>query len=158
IKVSEAGGKVDKDQRVWVSVDWAKAPKDATNGTVTLSGAGSSVTVKVDAFNPTEVTRANLKGFVEGEGVVSIEPEHYTKKVDSGGNKWVRIEDYGRTLSGMRAMSPVDVSTTPMKDSPSLEYQMYLFSSGSAEVTLITSPILNYVAGRGVQVAVSMDG
>ena len=48
--------------------------------------------------------------FVEGEGVVSIEPEHYTRKTDAGENRWVRIEDYGRTLSGMRATCKAKLS------------------------------------------------
>jgi hypothetical protein len=46
-----------------------------------------SLTVKVDAFNPTEVTRDSLQGFVEGEGVVSIEPEHFTKKTGPGSRR-----------------------------------------------------------------------
>jgi hypothetical protein len=49
------------------------------------------------------MTRDSLQGFVEGEGFVSIEPEHYTRKTDAGENRWIKIEDYGRTLSGMRA-------------------------------------------------------
>ena len=157
IVLSETKGTVDKDQRLWVSVDWKRAPKGAASGTVTLSGATNTITVKVDALNPAEVTRENLKGFVEGEGVISIEPEHFTKNTAAGANRWVKIEDYGRTLSGMRATSPVDVSATPAKDSPSLEYQVYIFNAGEAKVDLITSPALNFSPDRGVQIAVSLD-
>ena len=157
IVLSQASGSVDKDQRLWVSVDWTKAPADAANGTITLTGATNTVTVAVSELNPTQVTRNNLNGFVEAEGVVSIEPEHYSKKNDVGVNRWERIEDYGRTLSGMRAMSPVDTSATPQKDSPSLEYRMYLFSAAPPSVTVETSPMLNSTPGRGVQLAVSLD-
>ena len=145
------------DARVLVNVNWDKAPKGLANGTIKISGAGGSVTVNVNAFNPTEVTRDTLKGFVEGEGMVSIEPEHYTRKTDAGANRWVRIEDYGRTLSGMRATSPSDGSATPMKDSPCLEYQTYLFSTGPAEVVAVTSPILNVFPVRGIELAMSLD-
>ena len=157
IKLSEAKGSVDKDQRLWVSVDWAKAPKGAATGTVTLTGLTNNVIVKVDAFNPTEVTRQNLQGFVESDGVVSIEPEHFTKKIDVDGNRWERIDGYGRTLSGMRATSPSDGSLTPQKDSPSLAYRMYLFSTNPVEVDAITSPILNIFPDRGIQLAMSLD-
>jgi hypothetical protein len=125
---------------------------------VKIFDATNKVVVKVNAFNPTEPTRGSVKGFVEGEGFVSIEPEHFTKKTDAGANRWIKIQDYGRTLSGMRATQPVDaLSATPGKDSPYLEYQTYLFSTGAVEVATITSPTLNFAPGRGLRVAVSFD-
>jgi hypothetical protein len=158
ILLSETKGTVVKDKRLWISVDWSKASKGMTSGMVTLIGTSNSVTVKVNAFNPAEVTRDSLQGFVEGDGFVSIEAEHYTKKTDTGANRWIKIDDYGRTLSGMRAMAPVDApGATPGKDSPCLEYQMYLFSTGKVEVAAILAPTLNFVPGRGLRYAVSFD-
>jgi hypothetical protein len=158
IVLSENKGALEKDKRLWVSVDWGKAPKGAASGTVTLAGTGTNVTVKVNAFNPTEVMRDSLQGFVEGDGFVSIEAEHYTRKTDTGANRWIKIDDYGRTLSGMRAMAPVDASSAiPGKDSPCLEYQMYLFSTGKVEVVSIIAPTLNFMPGRGLRFAVSFD-
>ncbi len=158
ISVSETGGTIEKDKRLWVSIDWDKAPKNAASGTVNISGAGGEVAVKVNAFNPTEITRNTLNGFVEGEGVVAIEPEHYTRRTEAGKNRWIKIEDYGRTLSGMRATGPVDApGAIPQKDSPSLEYTMYLFSTGAVDVVTVTSPILNFAPDRGVRFAVSLD-
>ncbi|MGD0206566.1 MAG: glycosyl hydrolase 115 family protein [Verrucomicrobiota bacterium] len=158
IVLSENKGALEKDKRLWVSVDWSKVPRGAASGTVTLAGTGVNVTVKVNAFNPTEVTRDSLQGFAEGEGFVSIEAEHYTKKTDTGANRWIKIDDYGRTLSGMRAEAPVDApSAIPGKDSPGLEYQMYLFSTGKVDVAAIMAPTLNFVPGRGLQYAVSFD-
>jgi hypothetical protein len=158
IIVSEQNGSVEKEKRLWASVDWSKAPKGASSGTLKLTGATNDVVVKVNAFNPTEPTRVTVKGFVEGEGSVSIEPEHFTKKTDAGENRWIKIQDYGRTLSGMRATQPVNApSATLGKDSPCLEYKTYLFSTGAVEVVTITSPTLNFVAGRGLRVAVSFD-
>jgi hypothetical protein len=158
IVLSETHGTVTKDKRVWVSVDWKRAPKGATMGRVKITGAGEEVTVGLEAFNPTEVTRKSLKGFVEGEGVVAIEPEHYATNTNAGSNCWMRIEDYGRTLSGMRASGPVDApSATPGKNSPCLEYDVYLFEAGNVEVETITSPVLNFMPDRGVQFAISFD-
>ena len=158
IELSETNGTVEKDRRPWVGVDWSRAPKGASTGTVTLTGAGQHVTVKVEAFNPTDVTRDSLAGFVEGEGYVSMEAEHFTKKTEAGANRWIKIDDYGRTLSGMRAESPVDVAgLAPGKDSPCLEYRMYLFSTGKVEVAAILAPTLNFIPGRGLRYAVSFD-
>jgi hypothetical protein len=158
IVLSEATGTIGEDKRLWVSLDWRKVPHGAARGSVKLSGAGGEVTVGVAAFNPAEVTRASLQGFVEGEGFVSIEAEHYARKIDAGASRWIRIENYGHTLSAMRATAPVDApAATPGKDSPCLEYRMYLFGTGRAEVTAVLAPTLNFLPHRGLQVAVSFD-
>jgi hypothetical protein len=116
------------------------------------------VVVNVEAFNPPDVTRASLQGFAEGAGLISIEPEHFTKKTDIGTNRWIKVEDYGRTLSGMRANSVIDApAVTPGKDSPSLEYRMYVFTPGAVTTNLILAPTLNFQPGRGLRLAVSFD-
>jgi hypothetical protein len=158
ITLAEAGSTVDQDKRLWVGVDWSKAPKGASTGTVQFSGANTNFTVKVTALKPSEVTPASLQGFVEGEGIVAIEPEHFTRRSGGAAGDWIKIEDYGRTLSGMRAESPVDgPEATPGKDAPCLEYQMYLFSTGDAEVMTITSPSLNFDPAHGLSFALSFD-
>ena len=157
IVLSEAKGTITQDTRLWVSIDWTTAPKGSANGTIRIAGAGKEVFINVDAFKP-DVTRTSLQGFAESAGTISIEPEHFTKKTDSGSNRWIRVEDYGRTLSGMRADSVVDAPTvTPGKDSPSLEYRMYVFSPGAVTANLVLAPTLNFQPGRGLRLAVSFD-
>ncbi len=114
-----------------VAIDWERVPVGTTTGIVTITGHGREVTVQVEAFKPAEVTRDSLVGFAEGQGVVSIEPEHHTKNSAAGANHWARVAGYGRTLSGMRAEGLVDASAAvPGKDSPCLEYRLYLFHDG----------------------------
>jgi hypothetical protein len=48
-------------------------------------------------------------------------------------------------------------SVTPPANSPSLEYQMYLFHAGRIEVESILAPTLNFVPGRGLRFAISFD-
>jgi hypothetical protein len=135
-----------------------QGPPGAAAGAVRVAGVNTNFKVEVAAFNPAEVTRDSLQGFVEGEGLVSIEPEHCTKIIDAGASRWIKIEDYGRTLSGMRAAGPLDApEAAPGKDSPCLEYRMYLFHAGDAEVMAIAAPTLNFVPGRGLRFAVSFD-
>lgn len=158
IVLSADKGAIDKEQRVWVSVDWTKAPKGAASGTVKISGASGEVSVKVSAFNPAEPARETVQGFVESEGLVSIEAEHFTKNAVAGTSRWEKVEDYGRTLSAMRAYAPVDApSATPGRDSPCLEYRMYLFSPGQLATYLVVAPTLNFDPSRGLRVAVSFD-
>ncbi len=72
-------------------------------------------------------------------------------------NRWVQIQNYGRTDSGMRAEGPAEVLATPGKDSPCLEYKMYLFSSGKVDVESIVGPTLSFMPGRPVRYAVAFD-
>ncbi len=158
ITISETRGKIEKDKRIQVSVDWNKAPKGETTGTVKVEGTDTRIDVKVIAFNPAEINPESLKGFVEGEGYVSIEAEHFTRKTDAGTNRWIKIDDYGHTLSAMRATADVDApSAMPGKDSPCLEYQMYLFSTGKFDITLTLSPTLNFIPDRSLKYGISID-
>jgi hypothetical protein len=158
IVVSSRHGSVAKDERLWVSIDWAKAPKGAASGSVKIAQGDTAVNVKVDAISTPDVTRNTLTGFVEDGGVVSIEPEHYTSKTDAGDLKWARVQDYGRTLSAMRGQGPVDFGPLdPAKGSPHLEYKAYFFTSGEATVDSILAPNLAFIPGRDLHFAVSID-
>ena len=159
--VSERGI-AENDQRIWVSVDWDKAPPGASEGSVIISGPDShTATIKVHVLNPSYPTRAGLQGFVEGDGYVSIEAEHFTRKNEGGGVRWEKIDDYGRTLSSMTIFPVTSKSVMPPTgsptSSPSLEYQMYLFHPGKIEVESILAPTLNFVPGRGLRFAISFD-
>ncbi len=101
IAVSVAAGTVDQDQRIEVSIDWDRVPKGTLTGGVKIAGAGAEVTVGVSVFNPAAPTRETVRGFVESEGVISIEAEHFARNQPAGENRWVRLADYGRTLSGL---------------------------------------------------------
>jgi hypothetical protein len=148
----------NNDKRILIGLDESKLPKGKTEGIIKIAGTEKEVLVKVNAFNPTEIKNEKPKAFVESAGVISIEAEHYSKNIEQGDRKWIKVEDYGLTLSGMRATAPANVpAATPGKDAPCLEYPIYLFSKDSIQVTLVTSPLLNFMPGRDIRVAVSFD-
>ena len=158
IVLSKTQGTIDKELRIQVSIDWSKAPKGKAEGSVQVTGPGAKETsVTINSFNPPEPNRTSLEGFVESNGYVSIEAEHYTKKIDAGSVRWERIEDYGRTLSAMTIFPVTAQSVTPPQNSPCLEYKMYLFNPGKIEVEAIVAPTLNFVPDRGLRYAVSFD-
>jgi hypothetical protein len=157
IMLSATNGMVEKDQRLWISIDWSKAP-GATHSYVEITGTDAKpVIVDVDVFNPAQPKRDSLDGFVEANGCVSIEAEHYTKKINADSAGWEKIDNLGRTLSGMAIFPVTAQSVTPPANSPHLEYQMYLFHPGKIEVESIISPTLNFVLGRGLRFAISFD-
>ena len=158
IKISESRGRVEQEKRVWVSVDWRHAPEGEGRGSVRISSSsGENVTVKVDAFRPAVPEREKLHGFAEANGYVSIEAAHYTKKVDGASARWENIDDLGRTLSAVTVFPVAAESLLPGQDAPYLEYKMYLFHTGSVTVEAILDPTLDFVPGRGLRYAVSID-
>lgn len=157
IELSSTKGAIDDQQRLWVSIDWSKAPAGDSNGEVKLAGAGEEVTLKINAYNPAPPDSISPGTFVEGDGYVSIEAEHYTNRVDAGPVHWAKIPDYGRTGSSMSVFPVTARSVNPPKDSPCLQYKMYLFHSGPVIVKSILAPTLNFLANRDLRFAVSFD-
>jgi hypothetical protein len=158
IGLSESKGTIEKVKRVWVSVDGSKVPAGHASGTVKIAGSGAeNVIVNVNVFRPQEITRESLDGFVESDGYVSIEAAHYDKKVDGPAARWEKIDDLGRTLSSMSVFPVTAESAMPTQNSPRLEYKLYLFDPGAAEVEAILAPTLNFVPGRGLRYAISFD-
>ena len=157
IVLTELAGRIEMDKRLEVSVDWNLAPKGTSHGEIKISGASGEVTVNVSAFKPDAPTRDSLQGFVESDGCVSIEAEHFTKNLYAGANRWIKIPGYGHTLSAMRADAPADALATPGKDSPCLEYKIFLFNNGKVEVESVVGPTLNFIHGRPLRYAVSFD-
>jgi len=158
IMLSEANGMVEKERRLWVSVDWGKVPVGVASGSVKITGGGTQeVIVNVSASRPENLTRDSLDGFVESDGYVSVEAAHYKRKVDGPAARWEKVDDLGRTLSSLTVFPVTAQSVTPPRDSPCLEYKLYLFDPHSVEVEAILAPTLNFVPGRGLRYAISFD-
>jgi hypothetical protein len=156
IVLSAGSGTIAKETRLWVSVDWRKAPLALATGYIDISRDGAeSLKVKVEMFKPPVVGIA--EAFFEGDGYVSIEAEHYMKNIPAGKVRWERIDDYGRTRSAMSIIPVTAQSVKPPKDSPGLEYGVFLYGSGNISVLATVAPTLNFVPGRGLRYAVSFD-
>jgi hypothetical protein len=158
LRLSSAGGMVEKQQRLWVSVDWSNAPIGWADGSVQIAQTGAkAVAVRLKVFNPPEPAREAVNGFMEADGCVAMEAAHFTGKADTGSARWERINDLGRTLSAMTLFPVTAASVQPSENSPRLDYRMYLFSTGMVEVTSILGPCLNFAPDRSVRLAVSFD-
>ncbi|OGU33395.1 MAG: glycosyl hydrolase [Ignavibacteria bacterium GWA2_35_9] len=159
VKVNKSEGKIEKEERLWISVDWDKAPEGKHNVSVTISGSeGSNIAIQTIINNPSSPETKNKNCFVEGNGYISIEAIHFTNAVETNGITWQTIPNLGRTLS---AVTPVPVTSpeqAPGDNSPHLEYQVYLFSEGEVTVNAYLSPTLNFhKSPEGIRYAVSFD-
>jgi hypothetical protein len=157
LTVSPAAGRVDKQVRATVRVDWSRAPRGTTTVPITVTGAdGATVEVRAVVENPT-FARGRPKGFVEANGYVSMEADHYSRAVNTNGVRWKVLPDIAKTGNGMTPW-PVDAaSQTPGGDSPRLEYQLTLTSSGPVTVSTMLQPRNNVLPTNGLRYAISID-
>ena len=152
-------GTVTQEQRVEITVDWARAPVGQERVPVTISGPnGRRFVVQAVVSNPASPRPTDVVGHVESNGYVSIEAEHFTRALSAAPVSWERIPDLGRTLSAMTVMPVTAASQTPGGMSARLEYQITVFDSGAVQVHTYLSPTLNF-SGRpeGQRFAVSFD-
>ena len=156
IKVSATNVRIEKETRIWIEADWKKMPKTITEIPITISGAGKTVEV-VAVLNPLLNIDRKEHGFAEGNGYVAIEAEHFSNLVNKGKSTWQKVPGLGRTLS---AMIPVPVNSPSIaldQNSPRLEYNVLLNTSGEVTLSALISPTQNIYNNEGLCFAVSFD-
>ena len=84
IKASKTEGLIDKEDRLWISVDWAKAPEGKQTAAATVTGPNNRrITLHASISNPSLSPKSGEGVFVESHGYVSVEAEHHSKTVKS---------------------------------------------------------------------------
>jgi endo-1,4-beta-D-glucanase Y len=156
LKVSPNRKKVEKQQRVWISVNFQHAPKGIHRVPITITGPEENRVVVYAIIKNPEMSE-QVRGFVESNGYVSIEAEHYTKAVNKNPIKWLHIPNLGRTLSGITPIPVTAKSQKPVGNNPRLEYCLHLFSKGKVKVNTYLSPTQNFLDTQGLRYAISFD-
>jgi len=148
-------GRVDTQVRATVRVDWSRAPRGTSQVPITVTGPAGHAVVVTAVVAHTELPAGSSGGFVEANGYVSIEADHFTRAVNADSVTWQRIPDIGRTGSGMTPFPVTAPSRTP--DGPRLEYRLVLFTTGPVTVWAYLSPRNNVLSGDGIKYAISID-
>ena len=145
------------EETVVLRVDWSKVPagKDSAEGTVTVSsGEPRPMNYALRALR-LPFARADAHGFVESDGYVAIEAAHTAERATDGETHWEELPGYGATRSAMTVFPVTAESNTESK--AALGYKMYLYDTGEFEMQAVLAPTLNFVPGRGLRFAVSVD-
>lgn len=156
VQVTPASGKIDKQQRVWVNVDWTTAPKGINRVPITITSSdGKTVVVQAIVNNSKPVPTS---GFVESNGYASMEAIHYSKLVNGTSVKWNILPDYGRTLSGIEG-TPITHPRieNPGGNSPHIEYEVNVADTGKVKLLVYTAPSIDFTHEKGLWYAISID-
>jgi hypothetical protein len=100
-----------------------------------------------------------LKGniFYEHDKYISISADHFTNAINSNKITWQVLPDHGRTGSAVTTMPVTAVTQTPGNGSPHLEYEVYVYDTGTVKLQCFFSPTLNFHNNEGSQYAISID-
>nr|BCT97380.1 xylan a-1,2-glucuronidase [Irpex lacteus] len=168
LKLSSTSGTItnnSSDERIFVSVDWSQVTgvEAATIQITTNANGKASTSQSVSVVANHTVVPSDFHGFVEGDGVVSIEAAHASRNTSVDGISWTELPGYGRTVS---AITPWprggDEKNFTAGTGPSVEYDFYTFNtiSGGGHVTVTTyvAPTLNGLGpDQRLKIAVQVD-
>jgi len=158
IVASESSGTVGAtEQKVTLHVEWSKVPANtAVEGTIKVSaGEGRPRTYMLGA-RQINIMPEEVRGFYEADGYVAIEAADTSARTADGETHWEELPGYGATKSAMTVFPVTVESNTDSK--AALEYRMYLYDAGDFQLQATLAPTLNFVPGRGLRFAVSVDG
>ncbi|MBQ3462449.1 MAG: glycosyl hydrolase 115 family protein, partial [Clostridia bacterium] len=151
IKLSKSSGTVYSNERIYVTLDASKAAAGTSAGTITVSQKLGENTVKTLAINvgmsnPADVTDA--KTYVEADGTVSVEAEHYTSLTDNGVYKWQVEKDFGRSGDSLKiypnlSEDVTNTATEMLANSAVASYDIYFETTGTYNVNIYRMPTLN---------------
>ncbi|MBS1701286.1 MAG: glycosyl hydrolase 115 family protein [Armatimonadetes bacterium] len=158
LSLSSSEGELSHDKRIYVSANWIRVPKTATSGSIMIMGSdGSSFQLSVPVRPLLAYPNTVVDGFVEGDGYVSIEANHFKGHSDNGKVRFAELPGLSRTDSGVALVPTTAAPLIPTKDQVFLEYPIYLFSSGPIQIQTILSPTQLLKPGSGLRFAVSLD-
>jgi hypothetical protein len=167
------------DRRIHASFDWNLCPEGSGMVLVNISSTVANFThVREDTqygtqysmpqlmlpFNNVKVPSNFSNVFVESDGHVSIEMEHYSALTSNLSEiHYDILPGLSRTLSGV-ALFPVTADSQSAPESPGLKYKLYTFTDLGDEspgnlvnITIVTTPSLNTIPERPLKYAIQFD-
>ena len=153
IRLSRTEGTIRFDEKVFVRIDWEKAPRGRATGTLDLSGAGKTYAIRVPIRNESPT----VAGFVENHRVVAIEADAHDRASAAPDARWITVPNLGRTGSGLTIAPSTAASRQPGAASPQLEYTFTLLDAASVALETHVSPTQNFRPGDGIRFAIAID-
>jgi hypothetical protein len=152
LQLSSISGTIQFEEKVFVSIDWDKAPQGEASSEIKISGAGREFTVKVPIRN--DIQQAT--GFVENNGVISINAAHFSGKNDTKNIQWTVVPNLGRTDSSIM-VEPANAERQSPENAPSVTYEFTVFDDSDLAVETYLAPTLNYKKNEGLKYAIAID-
>lgn len=156
ILVSRKAGETATEERIEVSIDWAKVPTgEKILGTLEItSDQGEKEHIFISVFNPASPSFPSLAEmdtlFVEHNGYVSMDAAAFHRKVENEAIQIRTIPNLGIENTAIQLGDPVaPAQRTAGRNTPRLEYDFYTFGQGSVDVYTYVLPTFVLSTGKG---------
>ena len=153
ILVSKKSGETPTEDRIEVSIDWAKVPAgERVLGTLDImSDSGEKESVYISVFNPTSPSLAEMDTlYIENNGYVSIDAAGFHRKVENDAIKMRVVPNLGCENTAVQLGDPLaPAQRTAGRSTPRLEYDFYTFEQGSVDVYTYVLPTFTISKDRG---------
>ncbi|MET8163224.1 glycosyl hydrolase 115 family protein [Streptomyces sp. NPDC005329] len=155
VRLSSAGGTLTEQTRVWVEIDWARAPLGTHDVTVAFTSGAQRFEVPLRVVNDGERARRRARGFVEANGYVSIDAVHTERRVARGRSRWRTVRGLGRRTGAVEAVPSTAAPVTAdfAARAPELRYRVRFSSTGAFPVTVFRLPSLDERGARRLALA-----
>lgn len=150
IELSSTEGRLDPEsgllqQRIWVSIDWDKAPASGRpRGQVRIGSSDKQHSLQVYVNNPTTNPKTGQHIFAEDRGSISIYAENYSRLHNSEAFGWEVLEDLGHTGASVW-VNPLQTKKKnfdpELKDPSIIEYDFYADKGGEVTLHIYTLPV-----------------
>lgn len=138
INISKTSGITKTEERVWVSVNWDLVSESKTVKSVLKFRMNDTVYSVLVEAKKLKAESGQVNRFIEDNGVVSIEAEHYTRIQNEKEFSWKLKKGLGRHGDAMGTY-PVTVASNGDK-SPELSYEFITTSAGEANIYFYCLP------------------
>ncbi|KXN92531.1 hypothetical protein AN958_05386 [Leucoagaricus sp. SymC.cos] len=168
VQISPPSGSISPDkpeERIFFSVkDWSGLSNGMNTAQITFTATAQgqpSMSVPM-FFNANKMSvSGGFHGFVEGDGVVSIEAAHAMRNTSVNSITWKKLPRYGKTLSAVTPWPRTD-EAFDVGAGPTLEYDFFSFNtiggSGNITMTALMTPSNNANGpDRPLTIAVGLD-
>lgn len=155
IKLSKTSGSVEKEERVYVEIDWTVVPVGNTQGIIAIQQGIVEVPITVHAIKKSlPNTIEPYFGSLSGE--FSIPAQKFNANIPGKQAKWIVLPDLGKSEACMGIYPVSALSATPAT-APRLEYKIFLSDTGKTKICLGILPTQDVNPARGLRIAVSID-
>ena len=158
IQLSKTSGHVSDQDTFEISVDWDKVTAN-TSGMVTVTGAGSTVTIKV-AAEVYDVSGLDSHTYVYANGYASMLAGGYVSSGEGAdGTYCAAIDNYGKMGQSVKAFPSNFCFANQVTAAPYVEYKVNVPKSGTYKFSVYTAPSNNVDRQDvGIRYGLSVNG
>jgi len=155
IQLSRQKGKVEKEERLLVQIDWKDLPDGKSTGFIEILEGDNTVSVSVQAVK-TNLPDIETHYFGSLTGEFSIPANKYNANIPGQYAEWIQLPDLGRSEACM-GIAPITAPSATIETAPRLEYNLFFPETGKVTVCMGILPTQDIYPERGFRIAITLD-